>query len=420
MRRGSSRGMEQFLAVADRHKIGVVFVLFDGVWDPFPQLGKQRPPKPGVHNSGWVQSPGAKVLQDASQHEVCESLRHGVVGHFKADRRIHAWDLFNEPDNPNRSSYGRLEPATRPSWPWPCSRRRSPGRGRVDPAQPLTAGVWAGDWSTPKKLSPINRYMLTQSDVISFHNYRPLAELKKDVESLKRYHRPMLCTEYMARPAGSTFDPILAYLKEERIGAYNWGFVAGKTQTIYPWDSWQKAYAAEPAVWFHDIFRPDGKPYDAREVAFIRAVTGKAAPASDHGSRNLPTDLGRHSGAEPVSDGRVPHAARRRLAAPDVLRWKYLEPHEPGDGESGDAAPRPRAAISRATKQGDHRPSGALPDGVRGSGLAAHGGQASTIHIIDWLGSPDHRAVGTSLMRKAHEEVATQFGLGVSQAACRR
>ncbi len=122
--------------------------------------------------------------------------------------------------------------------------------------------------------------MLTQSDVISFHNYRPLAELKKDVEALKRYRRPMLCTEYMARPAGSTFDPVLAYLKEEHVGAYNWGFVAGKSQTIYPWDSWQKPYAAEPPVWFHDIFRRDGTPYDAGEVAFIRKVTGRAAPAA--------------------------------------------------------------------------------------------------------------------------------------------
>ena len=40
-----------------------------------------------------------------------------------------------------------------------------------------------------------------------------------------------------------------------------------------------------------------------------------------------------------------------------------------------------------------------------------------TIHIIDWLGSPEHRAVGMSLMRRAHQGVATQFGLGVSQAA---
>ncbi len=272
--------MDQFLAIADRHKIGVVFVLFDAVWDPEPKLGKQREPKPGLHNSGWVQSPGARVLADRARHDALKPYVAGVVGRFRSDRRVHAWDLFNEPDNPNRSSYGRLEPVGKPDLSLALLEKTFAWARAVEPSQPLTAGVWQGSVTDPDRLSPINRYMLTQSDVISFHNYRPLAELKKDVEALKRYRRPILCTEYMARPMGSTFDPILAYLKDEQIGAYNWGFVAGKSQTIYPWDSWQKAYAAEPPVWFHDIFRPDGTPYDPAEVAFIRGVTGKAAPAS--------------------------------------------------------------------------------------------------------------------------------------------
>jgi hypothetical protein len=272
--------MDRFLAIADGHKIGVVFVVFDAVWDPAPQLGKQRAPKPGLHNSGWVQSPGARILADPARHDALKPYVAGVIGHFRADRRVHAWDLFNEPDNPNRSSYGKLEPAGKPELSLALLRKTFVWAREVQPTQPLTAGVWQGDLTDPDRLSPINRYMLTQSDVISFHNYRPLAELKRDVEALKRYRRPLLCTEYMARPAGSTFDPVLSYLKEERIGAYNWGFVAGKSQTIYPWDSWQKPYAAEPPVWFHDIFRPDGTVYNAAEVSFIRKVTGRTAPAS--------------------------------------------------------------------------------------------------------------------------------------------
>jgi hypothetical protein len=272
--------MDRFLAIADRHKIGVVFVVFDAVWDPAPQLGKQRGPKPGLHNSGWMQSPGARILADPARHDALKPYVAGVVGRFRADRRVHAWDLFNEPDNTNRSSYGRLEPAGKPELSLALLKKTFAWARGADPSQPLTAGVWQGNLADPDRLSPINRYMFTQSDVISFHNYRPLAELKKDVEALKRYGRPLLCTEYMARPVGSRFDPILAYLKDEHIGAYNWGFVAGKSQTIYPWDSWQKPYAAEPPVWFHDIFRPDGTPYDPAEVAYIRGVTGKAAPAS--------------------------------------------------------------------------------------------------------------------------------------------
>jgi hypothetical protein len=146
----------------------------------------------------------------------------------------------------------------------------------ADPSQPLTAGVWIGNWGDPEKLSAMERFCLEQSDVISFHCYGNLDEMKKCVQHLRRYKRPILCTEYMARPNGSTFDPILSYLKEQKVGAYNWGFVAGKTQTIYPWDSWTKPYTAKPKVWFHDIFRKDGTPYDAKEVEFIKRVTGKA------------------------------------------------------------------------------------------------------------------------------------------------
>jgi hypothetical protein len=131
-----------------------------------------------------------------------------------------------------------------------------------------------GDWG-PDKISAMGRFQLEASDVISFHSYNPLDHLKARVEPLKRYGRPLLCTEYMARPEGSTFEGVMAYLRDQKIAAYNWGFVAGKSQTIYPWDSWKKTYSAEPAVWFHDIFRKDGTPYDPKEVELIRRITGK-------------------------------------------------------------------------------------------------------------------------------------------------
>ena len=79
----------------------------------------------------------------------------------------------------------------------------------------------------------------------------------------------------MARPAGSTFETHLPYFKEQNVGAYCWGFVAGKSQTIYPWDSWQKKYDAEPKLWFHDILRANGMPYDEQEVKLIRRLTAK-------------------------------------------------------------------------------------------------------------------------------------------------
>jgi hypothetical protein len=270
---GFLKRIDQLLANAEKHKIGVMFVLFDSVWDPFPALGKQRDPKPGLHNSGWVQSPGLAILKDPSQWDTLKPYVQGVIARFKDDPRVHAWDLINEPENTNGSSYGRFEPKDKADLALGLLKRIFAWAREINPAQPLTTGVWIGDWS-PDKLTPINRYQLEHSDVISFHCYDPLDTLKQRVEPLLAYKRPILCTEFMARPRGSTFDPILAYFKDQNIGAYCWGFVSGKSQTIYPWDSWQKPYEAEPKVWFHDIFRADGTPFDPREVDYVRQVTG--------------------------------------------------------------------------------------------------------------------------------------------------
>jgi hypothetical protein len=213
-------------------------------------------------------------LKDPGRYESLKPYVQGIVSHFKNDPRIDAWDLFNEPDNRNVPSYDKQEPANKAELSLNLLTKEFAWAREVAPSQPLTAGVWIGDWSDGK-LSKIDRFMLDNSDIITFHNYSQLDELKSRVETLRRFNRPLVCTEYMARPNGSTFDPMLGYFKSQRIGAYNWGFVAGKTQTIYPWDTWTKKYDAEPPVWFHDIFHADGTPYDPREVNYIKSVTGK-------------------------------------------------------------------------------------------------------------------------------------------------
>jgi len=272
--RGFLNRLEDFLDIAERHEIGVMFVLFDGCWDPYPNLGDQRDPKRHVHNAGWAQSPGAKTLRNPESHDQLKGYVKGVIGHFRKDKRVHAWDLFNEPDNINRPAYEQFEPPNKAEYSLMLLKKAFAWARAARPTQPLTAGVWSGDWSSDGKLSPINKFMLEQSDIITFHAYSNLEQTRARVESLKRYNRPIICTEYMARPAGSTFESILPYFKQQNVGAYNWGFVAGKTQTIYPWDSWVKTYTAEPPVWFHDIYRKDGTPYDAKEVELIKSLTG--------------------------------------------------------------------------------------------------------------------------------------------------
>lgn len=262
-----------YLSISKRHGIGTVFVLFDGVWNPRPQLGKQPLPKPHVHNSGWVQSPGNQVLADTMLQDGLRGYVQGVIGHFASDNRIDAWDLFNEPENYNNAEYKTYEPAQKERLAERLLSRSFQWARAMQPKQPLTAGVWQGNWSDSTRLTSINRLMLTQSDIISFHNYDGRDTMEARIQSLQQYGRPILCTEYMARPNKSTFQDIMPLLKQYGIGAYNWGFVSGKTNTIYPWDSWTKTYTSEPPLWFHDIFRPDGSPYKPEEVALIKQLT---------------------------------------------------------------------------------------------------------------------------------------------------
>ena len=268
--------VERFLAISSAEGIRPMFVLFDGVWDPHPRLGPQPAPRGHVHNSRWVQSPGVEALGQPGHHGELEDYVRGIVGHFREDARVLAWDLFNEPDNPN-PSYGEQEPANKAGLALALLRKAYVWARGAGPTQPLTAGVWRGRWGDISQVSEIDRLMLTESDVISFHSYYPADAVRARIDELEQYGRPVLLTEYLSRPAGSTFEAILPMLKQRRIGAYNWGLVAGKTQTIYPWDSWAKAYASEPDVWFHDILRPDGTPYRQDEADLIRRLAGRAA-----------------------------------------------------------------------------------------------------------------------------------------------
>ena len=273
---GFTKRIDTFLQIAAKHHIKPLFVLFDSCWDPEPRLGKQHAPRPGIHNSGWVQSPGAKALQDATQYPRLEAYVKGVVGAFAKDERVLGWDIWNEPDNGNGGSYKDLEPKNKNDLVIALLPQAFAWARSAHPTQPLTSGVWKGDWSVPEKLEPGAKIQLEMSDVISFHSYDKPEVFEKRVLSLQQYHRPLLCTEYMARGNGSTFQGTLPLAKKYNVAAINWGLVAGKTQTYLPWDSWQRPYTdREPAVWFHEIFRTDGTPYSAEETAFIKQMTGR-------------------------------------------------------------------------------------------------------------------------------------------------
>ncbi len=268
---GFKRRIDEFLKIAAKHKIKPLFVLFDSCWDPNPALGPQHPPIPGVHNSGWVQSPGMPGLRDTARYPKYRAYVQGVIGAFAKDDRILGWDLWNEPDNPADQYKGQegKEPLVRALLAQVFGWARA-----AEPIQPLTSGVWwHDDWATSSKLTPMEKLQLSQSDVISFHDYGWPEQFEGRIKQLQVYGRPILCTEFMARGNGSTFDGSLPIGKRYNVAMINWGFVDGKTQTRLPWDSWKRPYVLEePTLWFHEVFRADGTPYRPAEVALIKRL----------------------------------------------------------------------------------------------------------------------------------------------------
>jgi hypothetical protein len=254
---GFKNRMGQYLEIAHKHGIKTIFVFFDDCWNADYKPGKQPIPKPGVHNSGWLRDPGNKIFLDENLMGVLEIYVKDVLTTFKDDKRIAMWDLYNEPGNNNLgiSSMPLLRNVFR--WGW-----------QIRPSQPLSVGVWN------KNLTLLNRFQLENSDVITYHNYNDEVDHAKAIDTLKLFDRPMVCTEYMARRNNSLFKNIMPLLKENGVGTINWGLVAGKSNTIYAWDT-PIPDGSEPQLWFHDIFRMDGTPFDQEEINLIKSLTAE-------------------------------------------------------------------------------------------------------------------------------------------------
>ncbi len=267
--------LDDFLNICQRHNMRPLLVLFDDCHRPDPVSGPQLKPVWGVHNCGWAQSPGYKIMKSFHEGTVSDEERArlkdyvtGVLTQFKDDDRILMWDLYNEPGND-------ANPLLLETWAWAES---------VRPSQPMTACIEGC-------MAPSN-YMtnLAHSDIITFHTYS--AEwLERTIVQHESINcgRPIVCTEYMAREFGTTFQFSLPIFKAHNVGCYNWGFVAGKSQTHFNWESVLKLeerkeagqfletgeQPPEPELWFHDIYRMDGTPFSQEEVDFIKQMTGK-------------------------------------------------------------------------------------------------------------------------------------------------
>ena len=248
--------LDKFLAICDKHGIKVMPVFFDDCVfgaNTDPVIGKQPEPLEGWYAWAWSPSPGHTMVIDERTHGHLEKYVKEVMGRFKNDNRILLWDLYNEPTNGGLGD--RSMPLVRKVFAW---------AKEVDPVQPLSIGVWCGN-------EGLNKFCTDNSDIITFHCYSTAENTNNEIQRLKAYGRPIICTEWMNRPAGSTIETVLPLFKKENVRCMMWGLVNGKTQTNLPWGH-RPEHLPYNGPWQHDILTSDFQPYDKAETELLQKL----------------------------------------------------------------------------------------------------------------------------------------------------
>ena len=247
----------QFLEIADKHEMCVMPILFDdcNFSGNVAKIGKQQEPVPGVHNSGWVSSPSIAVLNNQAEWPKLKTYLQDMLLTFGKDERIIIWDLYNEPGNNGLNDINYF-PLVKQIFAW---------AREVEPMQPLTIGAWL-DFDDEK-----SKILRELSDIVSFHAYDDKDGVLNKIKWCHSTGRPAVCTEWLLRQQGNTPGIILPIFKENSVGSYNWGLVAGRTQTYFSWGSLKDS--PMPKEWQHDLIRPDGTPYDHSEFAVFQEIT---------------------------------------------------------------------------------------------------------------------------------------------------
>lgn len=260
-RDGLFERFDQFTEICDALKIKIVPVLLDDCAFGAPEIlegeiGPQRDPIPGMILSSWVPSPGNSVPMNPEGVLEIQSYLKDWLERYAESESILFWDLFNEPLHSTKVGSPEMLQAIF----WKAWQSR--------PSQPLTIGVWSDD-------KAVNSVIYTHSDILSFHTYGDTKAINRMIELMQAQKRPVVCTEWMARPLGSDFENDLPLFKEKKVICFQWGLVNGRTQAHFPWWNQLGEQHVDEAGWFHDVLKTDGTPYREPEVAFIKAFLAK-------------------------------------------------------------------------------------------------------------------------------------------------
>lgn len=245
---------KQFLDIADRNGLHVVPVLFDdlNLAGREPTAESQPEPESGRHNSRWVPSPGPLKVVDRSAWPALEDYITAVIEPLRRDKRVLFWDLYN------MAGSGPAWEASLPLMDQAFNWARN-----IDPSQPLAVAAWTrfGSAMTSRKLE--------RSDLITFQSFDPPEQVEALLMRLRRYDRPIICTDWLMRQRGSDYESMLPLFSANKVGWFNNGLVNGRTQKWLQQDQFRSKTDTE--LWQHDVLREDGKPYREEEVRAIQA-----------------------------------------------------------------------------------------------------------------------------------------------------
>lgn len=273
---GFMERFERYISEAAKNGISCMIVLGNDCMPPKEEalarmhLGEQHVDW-GYHGGrkisqhGSFEGAGYSIIDEPEYAEEFYKYVKEIVTKYKNDKRIIIWDVFNEPGNSKREKISM-----------PVLKKMFEIIRNINPIQPLTVGVWRNyDYTV---ISEIEKFGLENSDIISYHNYGTYEQNIIILNWLKKFGRPIINTEWLNRCGGNSIEAHFPLFFLNKIGCYNWGFVAGKYQTYEPhnkiWDNYKKNPADferfDFTKWFHDLYRPSLNPYNPQEIELIK------------------------------------------------------------------------------------------------------------------------------------------------------
>ena len=284
---GFMERFDRYLSLCAKYGISCMIVLANDCMPPKNELW--RKPYVGEQSVAWGYHGGKKSAQHSSFQGVaphfyfddpdeCDNyfeMVREIVTTYKNDPRVCIWDVYNEPGAGRRTA---ITP--------PVLQKMFDTVRACEPSQPLTSAVWSCSYLLTKSDSnphkKIEDIIFANSDIISYHYYGDYKTHLRIIKRLKEEGRPIINTEWLGRIFHNDVFSLFPLFYMEKIGCYNWGFVAGKYQTYEPWDATWSAYEKgevediDFTKWFHDLYRPSHHPYDPKEIQLIQEFCGYA------------------------------------------------------------------------------------------------------------------------------------------------